>query len=236
MNGTILTKIGLAELLNAPLTNRKANWNKLVVGDGNGSEYIPTQDMTELKNEMWRGNITEVHEVGAGHLEFHAVIPADVGPFIIREAGLLNDKNQLVAIASVDSQNKVSLEGQSGTSNSMDFIIGILVDNAESIEVLVNPNLTIATQEYVHEQVEQTLKTVQDMLEAAKMAPITEERIKEIVGMEFSVGGIPTILNATSMSADTVERAIDDDPSNDPKVVQKAGALSSARIKEIIGE
>ena len=60
----------------------------VVVGDGGGTYYIPTADMTELRGERWRGNIAQkrVNPDSPNMIEIRAVIPRDVGGFTVREA------------------------------------------------------------------------------------------------------------------------------------------------------
>ncbi len=175
MNGTILTTAGKAELLNAPVLQKKVNWTTIVVGDGNGAGYIPEETQTQLKNQVWSGSIIDIREIASGHLEFHTVLPADVGPFIIREAGILNDQGVLVAIAPVEDQNKVSITGSSGTSNDMDFIIEVLVDNAESINLTIDPNVVISTREYVEYYINQRLKQFEEEFEPYELEEISAQ-------------------------------------------------------------
>ncbi len=160
-NGTILTTAGKAELLNAPMLHKEVNWTTIAVGDANGSSYIPVETQTELKNQVWSGEITDMLEIAEGHIEFHTSIPAEAGPFVIREAGILNDQGVLVAVAPVEDQNKVSITGTSGTVNDMDFIIEALVDNAESINISIDPNTIIATRQYVEKYIDQKLEDFQ---------------------------------------------------------------------------
>ncbi len=163
MEGTILTTAGKAELLNAPVLQKEVKWTTIVVGDANGAGYIPEETQTDLKNRVWSGAIADVKEVAPGHLEFHTIIPSEAGPFIIREAGILNDQGVLVAVCPVEDQNKVSITGSSGTSNDMDFIIGAIVDNAEIINVAIDPNIVIATHEYVKDYIDQRLEDFEPM-------------------------------------------------------------------------
>lgn len=178
MEGTILTQAGKAELLNAPLLQKEVKWTTIVVGDANGSGYIPEETQTELRNQVWSGQISDIKEIAPGHLEFHTVIPSEAGPFIIREAGILNEDGALVAVCPVDDQNKVSITGSSGTSNDMDFIIGALVDNAEVINVDIDPNVVIATHEYVESYVKEQLAEY----EPVELVEITDAAVDKIFG------------------------------------------------------
>lgn len=173
MNGTILTKAGEADLLNAPLLQKKVHWTSIAVGDANGSEYIPVETQTELKNQVWTGSISDVQEIEPGHLEFHTVIPADVGPFEILEAGVFNEQGALVAVAPVEKQYKASITGTSGTSNDLDFIIEIIVGNTESLEITIDPNTVIATRRYVENYVDQKLEN----FEAYELTEIQNDEI-----------------------------------------------------------
>lgn len=173
--GAILTKAGRAELLNSPVLSKEVKWATIVVGDGNGSMYVPTEDQTQLRNQVWSGAIQEKILVKDNLAEFRVAIPAEVGPFIIREAGILNDQGILVAVMPVEEQNKVSITGQSGTINDMDFRIGILVDNAEIIQVDVDPNVVIATRSYVDEKVNSIWQSLEYVIKADETGYYIEE-------------------------------------------------------------
>lgn len=46
-----LTDIGLQKSVNEPVTGKKVNITHFAVGDGGGSYYMPSPDMTALKGE-----------------------------------------------------------------------------------------------------------------------------------------------------------------------------------------
>lgn len=54
---TIVTDSGTKEMLEAVNEEKKVSLVHFAVGDGNGTYYEPETTMTELKNEVWRGNI-----------------------------------------------------------------------------------------------------------------------------------------------------------------------------------
>ena len=57
---TILTAVGKAKIANSAALGEKVELTHLALGDGGGSYYIPTEDQTELRNEVWRGAIGTV--------------------------------------------------------------------------------------------------------------------------------------------------------------------------------
>ena len=56
---TVVTDIGQSKIAEAVAGGQKLNITTFVVGDGNGSYYTPTSDMTSIKQEVWRGTISE---------------------------------------------------------------------------------------------------------------------------------------------------------------------------------
>ncbi len=56
---TIITDKGQIKIANAMVYGQKLNISTVVVGDGNGTYYVPTSDMTSIKNEVWRGTISK---------------------------------------------------------------------------------------------------------------------------------------------------------------------------------
>lgn len=160
--GSIPTKAGVAEITNSLLTGEDVKWTKIAVGDGNGSQYTPSETQTELVNQVWSGDIDEALLINDDQIQFHTVIPSNVGPFTIREVGILNDKDVLVAVACIPDQNKINITTTTGVSNDMDITFQLYVENANTIQVTVDPNVVIATRDYVDKKVEQIAVTPQE--------------------------------------------------------------------------
>lgn len=227
--GTILTKVGNAGITNAMLTGEKVNWSRICVGDGNGYDYTPDANQTELRNKLWDGPISDMSlvEGNDNQIIIHGVIPTEVGGFWIREIGILDDDGNLVAVGNTPAQEKAT--GASKVIMDMDVYIHILVTNADVVNVVVDPTVTIASKadlEHLREEVYQWMTGV------TAIDSITNEEIDEITGTPVQ----GNIIIGQGLSDDEVSRLIDDDPYNDPTDFSTTGALSKQEILEILGE
>ncbi len=143
----ILTEIGTAAIANATVLGQKVALTQFAVGDGGGNYYRPSKEMTALKGEKWRGEINsyEVDSVNADLINVKAVIPALIGGFTIREMGLFDDNNRLIAIANTPDSVKITTD--SGAVKEMEIVMELLVSNANIVSIQVNPTVSIATKE-----------------------------------------------------------------------------------------
>ena len=76
----IITDVGQSKIAEAVAGGQKLNVTTFLAGDGNGEYYVPTSDMTAIKNEVWRGTISEADVVQDAQkiLRITTVIPAEV--------------------------------------------------------------------------------------------------------------------------------------------------------------
>lgn len=83
----IVTDLGARKMLEAVNEGKKVNITHFAVGDGGGGYYTPSVEMTQLKNEVWRGavNSCRISEESENLLIIESVIPSDIGGFTIRE-------------------------------------------------------------------------------------------------------------------------------------------------------
>lgn len=166
--GAIATEAGKNEIANAILTKQEVHWETIAVGDGNGTQPVVSETQTSLVNQVWSGAIDEAFLVAKDQIQLHTVIPSNVGPFTIREIGVLNDKGVLVAVASIPDQNKINITATTGISNDMDITFQVLIENAETIQVNIDPNVVIATRDYVDRKIQEIVipPAVQEKLDA----------------------------------------------------------------------
>lgn len=139
------TDICVAAIANAALIGAKVDISDFVVGDGGGSYYQPTPDMTKLRGQTWKGKVASVTAVenSPNVLRIRAILPSDVGGFTIREMGALNSKGQLLAISNTPDMQKVIIAD--GVSSELEAVIEIAVSNAEVVSFTVDPTVIIAT-------------------------------------------------------------------------------------------
>lgn len=142
---TILTNVGKAKIANATALGTKVNLTHLAVGDSNGSYYNPTQEQTALKHEVWRGaiNSIKIDDQNPNWLIVEIVIPADVGGFTVREAGVFDDQGDLIAIGKYPETYKPVLA--SGSAKDLFVRMILEVTNAATVTLKVDPSIILAT-------------------------------------------------------------------------------------------
>lgn len=142
---THVTDIGVAKITNAVLVGGAVKLTHYAVGDGDGAYYRPTPQMTALKNEVWRGNITRLEKdtERAGHIYISAIIPAEVGGFTIREMGVFDADGNMIGIGNTAEVEKVA--SSSGMSSEIEMTMHLIVTNTDVLQVTVDPSVIIAT-------------------------------------------------------------------------------------------
>ena len=158
---TILTSAGQAKIANSGVLGTKLNFVKFKVGDGSGAYYNPTESQIDVKNKVWEGNISSIaiDESNPNWIVIETVIPTLDGGFTIREAGIFDDENNLIAIGKYPETYKpVAAEG-----SSKDLLIRMIleVSNAENINLKVDPTVILATKKDI-----QTLESKVQLINA----------------------------------------------------------------------
>lgn len=141
-----LTELGKKEIKEALAKEKTVQWNKIAVGDGNGSEIYPHEMMVQLENQCWVGNVmSRVIDVeDPQKVTFHATIPNAVMGFTIREVGILNDSGQLMAVSRSNEIDK-DMGNASGGYIDVDIYFSVIVQDARCIELVVDQNVEFAT-------------------------------------------------------------------------------------------
>ena len=156
---TILTNIGKAKIANAISLGSEVNLVRFVVGDSNGSYYNPTEEQTELRRKVWETNAISVvnDEKNPNWIKIEAIIPGDVGGFTVREVGVFDDKNEMIAIGKIAEIYKPISENGS----TKDVIIRMIIEvsNASAVTIKVDPTVMIATKKDI-EVVESKFKKI----------------------------------------------------------------------------
>lgn len=142
---TITTQAGKAKIANASALGNKVNFTHFALGDGNGGYYNPTETQTALKKEVWRGNIGQivVDENNPSWIVLETIIPAEVGGFTIREAGVFDDEGNLLAIGKYPETYKPLLEN--GSAKDLYIRMILEVSNTSVVNLKVDPSIILAT-------------------------------------------------------------------------------------------
>ena len=149
--GTIVTDLGTRLIRDAVLEGQKINITTLAVGDGNGSYYQPTADMTELKNERWSGaiNSVTVNEDSPNIIDVLAVIPSNVGGWTIREMCVKDEEGNMIAVCNTPDTEKVVIT--SGAAGEIEMLMHIEISNTGAITFIVDPYAITATKKDLRE-------------------------------------------------------------------------------------
>lgn len=156
---TILTAIGKAKIANASALGNKVNFTTLKVGDGGGKYYNPTEAQEDLINTVWQGNINSIStdEKNPNWIVIEVIIPSNMGGFMIREAGIFDNENNMIAIGKYPETYKpIASDG-----STKDLIIKMIleVSNTSSVTLKVDPTVIIATKKDI-EVLEQKIKDI----------------------------------------------------------------------------
>ena len=181
---TLVTDSGTRKMLEALNEEKKVNVTQFAVGDGGGRYYTPTTEATGLKNEVWRGpvNACYISKDSGNLLIVESVIPSDIGGFTIREMGLYDDTGVLIAICNTPDTQKVKVSD--GVVHELDLSMEIALANTESVELIVDPSVVMATKKDVEKlrlNVEKDMdKMKRNMVNMAMvMATLTEADIMD---------------------------------------------------------
>ena len=162
---SIMTNVGLAATANAAVLGKKVNLTTFAVGDGSGAFYSPVPTMTALKGQKWSGPISgyNVSADSPNLISVTGLIPSDVGGWTIREIGVFDDQGRLIAIANYPDTEKISRDD--GVSTEIQVGIELLLSNASSVTISVDPTMILATKAEVN--------AVQDNLNDFKKEALT---------------------------------------------------------------
>ncbi|HGB4052428.1 TPA: phage tail protein [Salmonella enterica subsp. enterica serovar Adelaide] len=147
---TIITDYGKQRLIAAMSPGgTKLTLTQMAVGDGGGNPTNPDTTNTALVNEVWRAavNSVTVDKTHPNIIIVDLLIPANVGGFWIREAGLYDEFNKLVAICSLPASEKPLLEQGSGRAQTVRMTL--IVSDTSIVNITIDSTTIMATNEYV---------------------------------------------------------------------------------------
>lgn len=147
---TILTNVGKAKIANSLPTGQKLNLVKMKIGDSNGNYYNPSENQTDLVHKVYECNITsvEVDEINPQWITITSAIPSDIGGFSIREVGVFDDSNSLIAIGKYPETYKPV--ATDGSTKELYIKMTLEVTNASSVELKIDPTVILATKKDIN--------------------------------------------------------------------------------------
>ncbi|CAL83873.1 phage tail protein [Clostridium botulinum] len=224
---TLLTEIGKAKIANSAGFGSKVNFVKMKVGDGGGSYYNPREDQEDLINTVWEGNITHVaiDEKNPNWINVEMMIPANVGGFMIREYGVFDEDNNMLAIAKCAESYKPLAED--GSTKELIMKMVLTVSNTENITLKIDPTIIFAKKSEI-EVLENKIKNIK--------VPVTKvnEKIGDVV---LTASDIKTEDGKTveSQLADITKQIDNIDLSAD-KVTLNSSNIKSKNVKGALEE
>ncbi len=206
---TILTKLGKAKIANSAALGSKVDFVKLKIGDGGGKYYNPTENQDELINQVWEGNIgsVKIDKENSNWVIVETVIPSDVGGFFIREAGIYDDEDNLIAISKLaETYKPLASEG-----SSKDLIIRVIleVSNAENVTLKIDPTVILATKKDVQVLESNINKKIDDINSSLKDIANKVDNIKiaDATTAQKGIVKLNTAINSTSITEATTPSA-----------------------------
>ncbi|EBG9600569.1 phage tail protein [Salmonella enterica subsp. enterica] len=157
---TIITDYGKQRLIAAMSPGgTKLTLTQMAVGDGGGNPTNPDTTSTELVNEVWRAavNSVSVDKTHSNIIIVELLIPAEVGGFWVREAGIYDEFNKLVAICSLPASEKPLLEQGSGRAQTVRMTL--IVSDTSIVNITIDSTTIMATNEYVDNSLEEHEKS-----------------------------------------------------------------------------
>ncbi|MCH7387671.1 phage tail protein [Acinetobacter modestus] len=146
---SIHTKYGLQQLAQAESTGTQIRLTHMAVGDGAGYPITLDKNMTQLVRERFRAVVNRVYQDPENELKFTAelIIPVSVGGFVMREIGIFDSNGNLFAVGNLPDITKPM--ATDGLFTDTVFRIPFFVNNAENIELKIDPNVVVATHSWI---------------------------------------------------------------------------------------
>nr|AOY11790.1 fused tail fiber protein [synthetic construct] len=163
----ILTKIGREKIANATALGELVGLTKFQVGDSNGEYYEPTEEQTALKNVVWEGNINSlrIDEKNPNWIVIETILPGTVGGFMIREAAVLDNENNIIAIGKYPETYKPRAED--GSIKDLVVKMILQLSNTSNVTLEVDPTLVFVTQKDIQD-LETKIGTVNTKIDTTK--------------------------------------------------------------------
>ncbi|MGI9835667.1 phage tail protein [Vibrio vulnificus] len=153
--GVILTTRGQQLIEDAKATGRDIQLKKFGVGDGGGDAFNPTLDelkaLTALPGEWDKRNLNSVEPIESGGYTVEGLVPSDVGEGLwVRIFGIYTIDDQLMYVFLYPSWQKPQNNGNLLIELPFKATIGI--SDAPDFNLVIDPSLVAATQQFVLEQ------------------------------------------------------------------------------------
>lgn len=171
---TVVTQKGIETLTECMESGTAFPSAKMSVGDGNGSYYEITDTQTELKNAKYTALLYAKGKRN-GYLFFNIQLPPSVGGFTIREVGLLDNEDNLLAIAKYPETYKQQAEDTS--SKTILIEIQIKLSNEAFNTIIIDNSGELITREELTNEIDNWIEFFANLFKNAKIPDITNGEI-----------------------------------------------------------
>jgi uncharacterized protein (TIGR02145 family) len=153
---SVFTPYGKEVAINAYNGGEKVQISFMGIGDGNGEEYTPEFGQEDLKREWVEipANQVFVDSTNRFWLITEGIIPERIGGNWIREVSIKDAEHRVIAIASIPSTYKPTLEDGSATASVIRMVLA--VQDTEVFELSVDTSVVLATRRELLEHTEKT--------------------------------------------------------------------------------
>ena len=190
----IITNVGATKISAAVTQGTEVSFLNFAVGDGSGSEYVPSPTQTALKHEVWRGGISTLAPLTADPtiLEITTAIPANVGGFYIREYGIFDSAGDMIAIGNTPTISKsASLDT---FSNDLAIKVYLKV-NAEEAVTLDASSIAVASRADMVNLESRVNATMDDVVDETER--MTQEAVDTIMRRDsYTKGETDALIDA----------------------------------------
>ncbi|WP_208606147.1 phage tail protein, partial [Rodentibacter trehalosifermentans] len=133
----ILTDYGTTAFANALSSKQPLQLTTFAVGDGNGQTITPTADRTALAREKHRAAVSAVSLDPRNNKQVivELTIPENIGGFYIREMGVFDNQNKLIAYANCPESFKPTESSGSGKVQVLRMILKVSSSSAVTLRV-----------------------------------------------------------------------------------------------------
>ncbi|WP_342221623.1 phage tail protein [Candidatus Fukatsuia endosymbiont of Tuberolachnus salignus] len=192
----LLTHQGAAKLANATALGTQLKITQMAVGDGGGSLPTPDASQTQLIGERRRAalNSLSLDPINTHQLIAEQVIPETEGGWWIREIGLFDSDDTLIALANCPETYKPQLQQGSGRTQTLRMIL--IVSSTAAVTLKIDPAVVLATRQYVDDKVIE-VKVYADKLLSA------HEKSRNHPDASKTEKGFVTLSSATDSDSET---------------------------------
>ena len=161
---TILTNIGKAQIANSGVMGSKVNFVKFKIGDGNDAYYEPTETQRDLIHTVYEGNITDIEtdKENPNWMKINLMIPANVGGFTIREYGVFDADDRMLAVAKCAESYKPVAED--GSTKELILRMILAVSNTKNVNMELDPTLVFVTKEELEDLKKSITASLNDLM------------------------------------------------------------------------